>query len=308
MIMTDRKIEKNNQHPQNRKKRYLVLKIMKWIICAILLLTLLLAGGIYYYYNYGAWRNVVRDLVHTYGSAATGTEVNVGAINLSLRNGEGTVGNITVANPHEYSQDHIIKLGNISVVVDKNSILDAIKNATNKQIKTQTIVINEVHIDKPEVIYEFMNLNRNNVNDVTANLNKNSAAAKKTAKSADDNSKEYKVVIKKVLITNGTATVAANMLGVSQSLSLNLPTITIANLGTEKQGITIEEGIIRVFQEILKTTANIVSKADLKGLLGGVADLTEAAASGVSKVAGAATSGVTDSAKSLTNSIGGLFK
>ncbi|MBQ4399709.1 MAG: hypothetical protein II830_00280, partial [Alphaproteobacteria bacterium] len=129
---------------------------------------------------------------------------------------------------------------------------------------------------------------------------------------------QYKVAIKKVIIADGTATVAANLLGASQSLSLNLPTITINNLGTEKQGITIEDGLARIFQEILKTTTSVVSKADLSGILGGMGDLAGTAVGTAGKVAGtavdtagkaagAATEGVTKGVKGITDSVGNLF-
>ncbi|MBR1840951.1 MAG: hypothetical protein IJ778_02350 [Alphaproteobacteria bacterium] len=121
------------------------------------------------------------------------------------------------------------------------------------------------------------------------------------------------------MIAKGSATVAASLLGVSQSLSLNLPTITITNLGTEKQGITIEDGIARIFKEILKTTINVVSKADLNGLLGGVGNLAgaavegagktaEAVVGGAGKAAGAAVDGVAGGVKGITEGVGGLFK
>ena len=112
---------------------------------------------------------------------------------------------------------------------------------------------------------------------------------------------------------------AANLLGASQSLSLNLPTITINNLGTEQQGITIEDGLARIFQEILKTTTNVVAKADLSSVLGGVNGLKDAAlgtaanaantaVDGAGKAAGAAVDGVSNSVKGLTEGVGGLFK
>ena len=181
------------------------------------------------------------------------TDVNIGAISLSLSDGHGSIGNITVGNPKDYSQKNIIKLGNVFVNVNKDSIVNVIKNATNKDIKTETIVIDEIRISKPEVTYELKTLTQNNVDEITANLNKGSSAPKKEEKK-DPNAKVYNVAIKKIVIEDGVATVAANLLGASQSLSLNLPTVTIANVGTPKQGITIEDGLIRIFKEILKIT------------------------------------------------------
>lgn len=301
-----------------KKRKNAVFSLLRWIITSVVVLILLIVGGVYYYYNFGGWKSVVRDLVHTYGSDATKTEVNIGAINLSLKNGHGSIGDITVENPKEYSQKNIIKLGNIAVNVNKDSIVKIIKNVTNKDVKTETVVIDEIRIDKPEVTYELKTLVQNNVDDIMKNLNKSSSAkAKESTKKA--NAKTYNVAIKKVVIADGVATVAANLLGSSQSLSLNLPTVTITNVGTPQQGITIEDGLIRIFQEILKTTTKVVSKADLSSVLNGVGNIAGAAVDTAGKVSGAvagaakntagkAVDGAASGIKGITNSVGGLFK
>lgn len=313
----------NKQTKKSRLKKFL-----KWIVISVVVLILLIAGGIYYVLNYLDWQGIVRNLVHEKGSEVVGTSVDIGKIYLSLSDGKGGVNNISVANPKGYSQDYIIKLGGVSVSVDVNSVKKlAEESLKGTGSKVKTVVINEIRIDKPEVTYELMSLSQNNVDDILANINKNTAStSKEPVKEEAKNATQYKVAIKKVVVANGVATVAANLLGASQSLSLNLPTVTIANLGTEKQGITIEDGIARIFKEILKTTTNVVAKADLSGLLSGVGDLAGAAVDGAGKAAGAVVDGAgkatgavvdgagaaagaaVDGAKGLVNGVGGLFK
>ncbi len=288
---------------QPKKKSSRLKETFKWVVGLIVFLIVLIVAGIYYVWNYLDWQSKVRELVHQYGTQAVGTSVNIGDINVSLSGGNGYIGNITVANPKGYTQNNIIKLGKVSVVLNKDSIKKVLEETVKKTgSKTKTIVIDEIRIEKPEVAYELMNLNKNNANDVLANIRKNSEAkpAKETTPK-DDNANEYKVAIKKLVIADGTATVAAGLMGVSQSLSLDLPTITIDNLGSEKQGITIEDGLSMVFQTILRTTVAVVSKTDLSELLGGV---TGAAG----KVVNDTTDAVTGGVKSVTDGIGGLFK
>ncbi|MBR1600744.1 MAG: hypothetical protein IJ677_04115 [Alphaproteobacteria bacterium] len=309
-----------NEKKDTKPKKKWVRKTLKWLIFGIIGLIVLIAGGVYYVYNYYDWQSIVRNLVHQQGSAAVGTDVNIGNINLSLKDGKGSIDNITVANPKGYSQDYIIKLGKVSVSVDKESIVKLAKETAQKSgSKIKTVVINEIHVNKPEVTYELMNLNRSNSDDIMTNIKRNTASSsKQPKKEAKESDVEYKVAIKKVIVADGNATVAANLLGASKSLSLKLPTITISNLGTEKQGITIEDGLARIFQEILKTTTSVVSKADLSEILGGVKDLTGAAIGTAGKATGAvvdaagnaagtATEGVTKGVKGLTNSVGNLF-
>lgn len=306
-------------------------KLIKWLAAGVVGLIVLTAGAVYCIYNYYDWQSLVRELVHKQGTAAVGTDVRIGKIELSLKDGNGSVKNITVANPKGYTKDHIIRLGGIAVSVDKDSIVKTIKETAQKTgSKTKTIVINEIVVDKPEVTYELMNLNKNNVSDILQNIKRNTASTpKQTTKQSTKSDIIYKVAIKKVVVANGKATVAANLLGTSESLSLNLPTININNLGTEKQSITIQEGLARIFQEILKTTANAVSKVDLKSIVGNVGDLANAAtdtaekaaqaaantagkavdevAGTAGKAANAAAEGVTKGVKGLSDSVGGLF-
>lgn len=278
----------------NIKKRYKIL----------LAFILLLIGGVYFALNTD-WQSIVRSLVHKYGSQVVGTSVDIGKIDLSLLDGKGAVSNITVANPKGYSSDYIIKLGNVSVNVDINSIT---KN---------TIIIKEIRVDKPEITYEMLTLKQNNVNDILANIQKNTASKPSETTEAEPKEKSTgkQVAIKKVVIADGVVSVVSNMIGSSQSMSVNLPTVTINDIGSEKQGVTIEDGIARVFKEILNSTKNIVASIDISKIAGSVNDLANNAVEGASdavkgagKAVGDATKGVSDSVKNLTDGVGGLFK
>jgi hypothetical protein len=318
--------EKENQP---KKKSKWLRKTFKWIIGIIVLLIVLIIAGAYYVWNYYDWHSKVRQMVHIYGSQVVGTDVNIGRIDISLKDGRGSVSDITVGNPNGYSKDLIIDLGNVSVKVDVESVKKAIMETAKKSgPKVKTIVIDEVRVSKPEVTYELMNLNRNNANDVMANIKKNtsSSASKEEAKPADKDAVQYNVAVKKVVVEDGTATVAAGLLGVSKSLSVPLPTVTINNVGTEKQGVTIGAGLARLFQEILKNTVNSVAKIDLSELLGNVSDLANGAVDAAKGVAGAATDaakgaagaatdaagkavgGAADAVSGVASGIGGLFK
>lgn len=315
-----------------KKKKNWLKKTLKWTISAVLLLVLLIAAGVYWAYNYYDWKGKVRQLVHQHGSQVVGTSVDIGGIDLSLSSGSGSVSNITVANPKDYSQKYIIKLGNIAVNVNKDSIKKiATETVKGTGSKTKTVVINEILINQPEVTYELMSLKQNNVNDILENIKKNTASAAKPApKTENKDAIQYNVAIKKVVVSNGVATVAANLLGSSQSLSVNVPTVTITNVGTEGQGVSIEGGLARIFQEILKATSGAVAKADLSGVLNGVTDLANtaidtagnaanaaidtagnaanAAVDTAGSAANAVTEGVSGGVKSLSDGVGGLFK
>lgn len=270
----------------------------------LLILLLLLAGGVYFALHTD-WQQTVRLLVHKYGTEAVGTSVDIGRINVSLLDGKGGVSNITVANPKGYSSEHIIKLGNVSVAVDIQSLTK------------DTVVINEIRIDKPQITYEILDMQHNNVNDIMAHLQKDSSssapAQENSAEKQDTGGKN--VAIRKVVIADGQIAVVSNLLGSSQSLSLALPMVTVNNIGTEKQGVTIEEGLSRVFQELLNSTKNVVSSVDLTAVTGAAQDLAAAAVeqssqaiTEASKTAEDAVQSVQDNVKGLADGVGSLFK
>jgi len=294
--MTEQTVEANKKENKRSFSGYWKkIRQIKLRYKILLILALLICGGVWYV-MYTDWQSVVRSLVHKYGSEAVGTSVSIGKINLSLLDGKGGVSDIKVANPKDYSSDEIIKLGDVSVKVDV------------KSLTKDTIVIDEIRIDKPEVTYEILDLSRNNVKDILANLQKNSSSSEKTKATETDSSSSKQVAIKKVVISGGVVTVVSNLLGGSQSLSANLPVINIKNVGSEKQGVSIEDGLSRIFKEILNSTTQIVSKLDLSSLTGSLKD----AASGVAETAGEAAksvgSGVADGLKSVGDGVGSLFK
>ena len=91
------------------------------------------------YYLTPSLESIVKTLVNKYGSEITGTEVKLEGFNLSLTNGEGSISGLTVANPQNYKSPYIISLGGVSVKIDL------------KSLTTDTIIINEIKVDKPVI-------------------------------------------------------------------------------------------------------------------------------------------------------------
>ena len=62
--------------------------------------------------------SIVKNTIERYGSEATGTTVHVERVEISLRNGTGSVHGLTVANPAGYSDGYAARLGSAVLVVD----------------------------------------------------------------------------------------------------------------------------------------------------------------------------------------------
>ena len=170
---------------------------------AIFALILAVIGAVVYFKAPSA-ENIVKTVVHKYGSQVTGTEVNLGGFRLALTKGEVEINDLTVANPENYSQPHIMSVGRVLVKVNLKSLLD------------KTIIVEKVEIEKPQITYELLSLTQNNVSQLLENIKQNTASADKKAaaeekktddgKSTGDPVKDgKKVIISDLSVTGGNA-------------------------------------------------------------------------------------------------------
>ncbi len=209
--------------------------------------------------------SIVRRLVNKYGSEVTGTNVDLQGFNLSLSKGEGSISQITIANPKNYSAPYLFKLAEISVKVNL------------KSLTSNTIIIDEIKINKPEITYEMLSLTQNNISEVLKNIEnygqKGSQASDKSDKKAEsqntDEASSKKVIIKNLVIAGGDINIIAALPGKSQELSVKLPPIRMQGIGESRQGESIPSLIASVINKILTTASQTVIKSgavDLKGI------------------------------------------
>lgn len=253
------------------KKRYIFLGV---IVAA-------LAAG---YYLTPSLESIVKNIVHKYGSQVTGTDVSLGGFNLSLQNGMGQINNLKVANPKGYDMPNVISLGEVRIKVNL------------KSLTTNTIIIDEVIINKPIITYEMLSLTRNNIKQLQENITKNTASANaeikqetiKAEATKSEPAAAKKVIIKLVNITGGQIQAIATVPGKSQNLELVLPDIQIKGIGENTKGATIPDTISRILNQVL----NVASQSIVKSNFG---DLKSLADDNLNNVVG----GVKDRVKSL---------
>lgn len=249
---------------------------------------------------------VVKKVVNKYGSEITGTNVSLSGFDLQLTNGSGLVKGVRIANPKGYKSKNLFYLNELAVKVDIRSITK------------DTIVIESIVIDNPEITYEMKTLTESNVTDVLHNVEKNTAApsaeaktekpakTQKTSSAAKEGGK--KVVIRKLAVTNGKINALIGAGSVKAPLVVSLPAIEMKNIGEEKQGASVADALNRVIKEILKTASNAVASAQLN-------ELRDASAKELKKLQKSADENLDklktqgkDAAKNLKNNLGSLFK
>lgn len=229
----------------------------------LIILGVIIVAGAAAYFLSPSLESVVQKLVHKYGSQVTGTDVNLKGFNLSLTTGEASIKGLTVANPSNYKSPYIIDLGGVKAKVDL------------KSLTSDTIIVDEILIEKPVITYEMLSITQNNVKQIQENVAKNTASAKteeaKPAKEAKaekkDDAASKKVIIKLVKITGGELKALAQMQGKESSVALKMPEITLTNIGGDKKdGASIASSIGVIFNKMLATASQTVINAQLGDL------------------------------------------
>ncbi|TNE59690.1 MAG: hypothetical protein EP340_01660 [Alphaproteobacteria bacterium] len=214
---------------------------------------------------------IVKNLVEKYGSEATGTEVALGSVDLDLTGGSVTIGELSVGNPAGFKTTHAFKMKNISVT------LDAEKSTRD------LIVIKEILIDNPQVIYEQVGKSSN-----IDKIKKNASGDGQASDEAEGAYSGPKIIIETLTFTGGTVEVSAEGV-LKEDLATDLPAFTLRDLGKAQGGATPNEIAVEITKKLSSVAMDAAAKKGVQGVLDKVMD------------------GAGDTFKDVKEGIGGLF-
>jgi hypothetical protein len=225
------------------------MKALRNTLIIVAILVVIAIGVIYFVIaNLDA---IVEAAIEKYGSQATQTAVRVDGVKIELKEGEGTIAGLTVANPPGFTTPYILSLGQISAGLDLASVGE------------DTIYVDSVLIKSPEVTYEINKDRQSNVKVLSHNLSSGSTEPAKK-KPAEEGESGPKVVIRRLVIEEGrvNAKVSPQIAKISdKDMSAKLPRIELTNLGA---GGALPEAIARrVTDAILKSARNAVADLNL---------------------------------------------
>lgn len=200
------------------------------------------------YFFVSSFDRSLKASIQTYGAEITQTSVSVGAVDIAMRGGQGSVYNLRIINPNGFLPISAIKVDEISFRTDAGDI------------KTQQpIIIDELTIAAPAMLYAVGSDNMSNMDVIARNLN---------AVSRDDNQKHdattsRKIIIKNLYIRDGVITVTHPLLRL-RKIPIALPLVHLTNIsGQGGVGLTSEEMTRYVLNELIKQTS-LVSAAVLQ--------------------------------------------
>jgi hypothetical protein len=192
---------------------------------------------------------IVVSGVNTYGPKLTQTKVELASAQLSPLSGSGTLKGLSVGNPTGWSNGRAFYLGQVHLDVEPRSVL------------SDTIVVNEILIDRPEFNYET-NIVASNIKDLVKNIEGFTGRGGGDQPVAKDG-KPRKFIVKKFRFTNGKARVGLG----ANVLDVNLPPISLDDVGVAEGGVTVDQlsGILmrKVLGSVVEASAKAVQSGDL---------------------------------------------
>ncbi len=189
---------------------------------------------------------IVTAGVNNFAPKITQTTVTLASARISPLSGSGTLSNLVVGNPKGWSDSNLCALGKVHLRVAPFSILG------------DHIIINEIAIDAPEFNYETK-IVASNVKDLLKNIegamggSGKDAAGRPTTKAG----KPIKFEVKKFSLTNGRVRLGVGGAGAT----LPMPPISLTDLGTKEGGITPDQLVLAVMQNVTSSIIGATAQA-----------------------------------------------
>jgi hypothetical protein len=253
--------------------KYLMTKALRMKKLAIAIVAVLLVGGgvAVGYYFLSNLNSLVAGAIEKHGSQVTETQVGVSGVDISLREGRGSIQGLRVANPDGYAAEDAFSLGNITLDIDLGSV------------REDPIVIDEIRVEGPVIHAELTKTGSSNVDE----LRKRVQAYTSGSSSSDSNGDEKRIRINKFVFEEGRVVVDASAIGI-QKKEIKLPETHLTNVGGS-DGASPDEIAKIVVATVAKNVSSEIARSEVDRLIRkelGEESLTEKASSLLEKIGG----------------------
>jgi hypothetical protein len=159
--------------------------------------------------------SLIASAIEKHGSEVTQTSVGVSGVELSLREGKGSIKGLRIGNPEGFKEDDAFTLDDITLDIDIQSLRD------------DPIVIDEIRISAPVVYAEALETGVTNIDVLRKNVEKSTGSG---GGEGDSKKTEKRLRIKKFIFEEGRIEVDATALGIEKR-TLVLPEIRLSDIG-----------------------------------------------------------------------------
>jgi hypothetical protein len=244
---------------------------MKKLVISLAALALVAAGVATGYYLLSNLNSLVAGAIETHGSEVTDTQVGVSQVDISLREGRGSITGLRVASPDGFEARDAFSLADITVDIDLGSV------------REDPIVIDEVRIQAPVINVELTETGASNIDELRKRVQAHTSGSSGSGNSDD----MKKVRIKKFVFEEGRVVVDASAIGVDKQ-EITLPEIHLENVGGS-DGAPPDEIAKIIVTTVAKNVTSEIASSEIDRLikkeLGG-GSLTDKAQNLLKKIGG----------------------
>jgi len=190
--------------------------------------------------------SIIRTGVETIGPEATGTEVTLADVDVSLFSGRAGLGGFVIGSPEGFVSENAFKLGEVGVYVDVDTVMDDV------------IIVESILIDGAEITWEGWA--GNNHKRIMENINKYSGGeAKKEEKPEPEETggPAKKVVIEDFKFQNSFINV---VIGGKQIANIKFPNLHLTGIGRKEGGLTVKEALEQLYEQIFRSQRGSVTE------------------------------------------------
>ena len=216
-------------------------------LLVVLLIVLIVISGLFVFLKDNL-DEIVREIIVTSISEATQTNVSLAQVKLNLKEGVGVLNNYQQGNPVGFQTKYAFRFDQAELDIDVGSILDDV------------VIIERVFINHANILYEF-NDGKTNFVELKKNIDKNlkkknsdkenKPIGEQDKISSQSKTQQSKKIIIRSLEMINTEVEAAMPFASSQTLSVQLPSIKLNNIGAKENGLLADE-LMRVFVDSME--------------------------------------------------------
>jgi hypothetical protein len=225
------------------------MNLLMKVLLALVVALLLLVGALHLWLG-----SLIKRGVEQIGPRITQTSVTLREANISLLSGRAELKDLTVGNPKGFQAPSAFSLHNATVRLDWKSML------------SDTVVIEEILIDGPQITFEGtptssnLGMIRDNAKAFAPTQSSEKAPAPK--RDAQQGSGK-KVVIKQFTMTNARANMWVRAGGFeTKAQGVTLPDIRLKNIGNESGGASVQEVIAILLTSIVTSATRLITSLD----------------------------------------------
>ena len=173
---------------------------------------------------------LVADAVETYGGAATGTAVSVGAVEVELAKGRASLSDLEIGNPQGFTSDYSVLIRNVDATIDLRSLASGVPVVT--ELRLDDALINAEHAGDTTNLSEIQRY-----------------ASTPRRDPGGNNGAEPRIIIERFRLTNARVTVTSEFSGKEEELELE--DVTVNGIGRGSGGVTYGEAAGLMLNPIL---------------------------------------------------------